>query len=40
MLIDPQPTKVVPRVGIPTIKQSIRCSKNVECPAAEDKISK
>lgn len=34
MLIDPNPIRVVPMIGTPTITHRIRCSSNVACPAA------
>lgn len=34
MLIDPDPKRVVPMIGAPTITHSIRCSRNVACPSA------
>lgn len=34
MLIDPNPIRVVPMIGTPTITHRNRCSSNVACPAA------
>lgn len=34
MLIDPNPIRVVPMIGTPTITHRIRCSSSVACPAA------
>ena len=37
MLIDPNPIREVPSIGIPIITVNIRCSKNVAYPAEKKK---
>ena len=40
MLIDPNPIREVPSIGIPIITVNIRCSKNVAYPAEKKKKKK